>query len=235
MQPELTTFGEDHPLQLMIERGTYKRLDCASPFEVAADGSDQPVKDQPLFDTLSVRLVNSRRVDLVKKLTGKITWKGTYAVSKDQRSMTLEFDDESASLPVTGTLLYARLGNPLSAAHAVSGSWRPEKLTRLSASGATLTIGDQEHGIAMSWGDGRRAESQMDAKYYPLAGYLPGAQVSILHPRLDTLAINREQGINPVEVSRAVISDDGQTLTYKQVDWVCRALTTFVYHKKPVP
>jgi hypothetical protein len=235
MQPEATTFGVDHPLELMIERGTYKRSDCAPPFEVAANGSDQPIKEQPLFDTLSVRLVDPRRVDVVQKMAGKVTWKGVYTVSKDQRSMTLQFDDERASTPVTGTILYSRVGNPLSAAHSVSGSWRPEKLTQLSASALTLTIQDQEHGLAMSWSDGRRVESQLDVKYYPLNGYLSGEQVSILHPRPDTLAINREQGATPVEVSRAVISDDGQTITYKQVEWVCRSLTTYIYQKKAAP
>jgi hypothetical protein len=68
-----------------------------------------------------------------------------------------------------------------------------------------------------------------------LNGYLSGEQVSILHPRPDTLAINREQGVSPVEVSRAVISDDGQTITYKQVEWVCRSLTTYIYQKKAAP
>ncbi|MGA2189536.1 MAG: hypothetical protein ABSH33_13470 [Steroidobacteraceae bacterium] len=235
LQPELTTFGEDHPMVLMIERGTYKRSDCAPPFELPADGTDQPVKDEPLFDIMSVRLVDRRRVDVVQKLAGKVTWKGVYTVSKDQRSMTLEFDDERPSTPVTGTILYSRIGNPLSAAHALSGSWRPDQLTKLSASGSSMTIADNEHGFAVSWSDGRTAESHLDAKYYPLNGYLPGAQVSVLHSRPDTLAINREQGIAPVEVSRAVLSDDGQTMTYKQVDWICRALTTYIYHKKSAP
>lgn len=235
VQPELTTFGEDHPLELMIERGTYRRSDCAGPLEVPADGSDRPVKDQPLFDTLSVRLVDRRRVDIVQKLADKVTWKGVYTVSKDQHSMTLDFDDERAASPVTGTIQYSRTGEPLSAAHALSGTWNPQKLIHLSAAGATLTIEEAGQGLAVNWADGRRVVSPLDAKYYPLAGYLPGAQVSILHPRPDTLAINREQGIFPVEVSRVVLSDDGQTLTVKQVEWICRALTTYVYHRKPAP
>jgi len=98
-----------------------------------------------------------------------------------------------------------------------------------------MRIEAKDHGLAVSWSDGRSADSQLDAKYYPLNGYLPGAQVSILNPRPDTLAINREQGVVAVEVSRAVLSDDGQTLTYKQVDWVCHDLATFIYHKKPAP
>jgi hypothetical protein len=234
MQPELTTFG-DRPVEMMLERGGYRRTGCGTPIEVSTDGADHPVKDQPLFDAMSVRLANARRVDIVQKLTGKITWKGTYTVSKDQRTMTLEFTDESPATPVTGKLRYSRVGNPLSAAHALSGTWRPEEFTQLSASGSTMTIADEEHGLAVRWSDGRTAETNLDAKYHPLSGYLPGAQVSILNPRPDTLAINREQGVVPVEVSRAVLSEDGQTITYKQVDWTCHALTTYTYHKQPAP
>jgi hypothetical protein len=234
MQPELTTFG-DHPMELMIERGGYKRIGCGTPIEVPADGADKAVKDQPLFDTMSVRLVDRRRVDVVQKMAGKVTWKGVYTVSKDPRSMTLEFDEERTSTPVTGTIQYSRVGEPLAAAHSLSGTWNPEKMTRLSASGLTMTIRDEEHGLALSWSDGRSAESHLDADDHPLNGYLPAAQLSVLHPRPDMLAINRKQGIFPVEVSRAFISDDGRTMTYRQIDWICHGLTSYVYQKTAAP
>jgi hypothetical protein len=233
LQPELTTFGSDRPMQLMIEHGMFQRLDCAPPVELKADGADQLVKGEPLFDTMSARVVDRRRVDVAQKLAGRLTWKGMYAVSKDQRSMTLDFDDERPSTPVTGTLLYVRVGDPVTDAHALSGRWQPNKLARVSASGSTLAIRDETPGITMSWSDGREVTSPIDAKYYILKGYLAGAQASILRPRPDTLAINRQQGIFPVEVSRAIVSADGQTLTFQQVDWVCRALTTFTYRRQP--
>lgn len=252
MQPELTTFGEDHPMTIMIERGGYRRTDCVPGIELAADGSDIAVKDQPLFDHMSVRVVNRRRVDISQEMGGKLAWKGSYTVSKDQRSMFLDFDDERTATPVTGTLEYARVGEPLSAAHALSGSWQPQKLTRISSSASTLTIDDTRQdssqsstqdagqdthpgsvsGLALTWSDGRHVQSPLDAKYYPLSGYLPGAIESVMRPRPDTLAINREQGIVPVEVSRVIASPDGQHLTVKHVDWLCRSLTSYVYLRK---
>jgi hypothetical protein len=111
--------------------------------------------------------------------------------------------------------------------------WRPEKLTKLSANATTLTIEENEQGgVAVSWSDGRSAESPLSAQYYPLTGYLSGAQVSILHPRPDMLAMNFEQGIVPVQIARASISQDGQTLTNKQTDWICRDLTTYIYKRQ---
>jgi hypothetical protein len=232
VKPELTVFGDDHPLELMIDRGAYRRTGCGIPIEISADGTDQPVKSQPLFDTLSVHAVDSRRVGIVEKRVGKIVWKGLYTVSKDQRSMALEFDDERASKAVTGVMHYARQGSPLSGAHALSGSWRPEKLTQLSAGALTMTIQEEDHGLAVTWSDGRSAKSPLDAKYYPLNGYLSGAQISILHPRPDTLAMNREQGAVPVEVARAIVSEDGKTITYTQVDWICHGVASYIYQKQ---
>ena len=234
MQPESTTFGDIHPLELMIERGGYQRTGCGTAaIEVSADGLDKPVKDQPMFDTLDVKIVNRRRVDIVQKLAGRLVWKGVYTVSKDQTSMVLDYDDERASKAVSGSILYSRQGTVLTGAHALSGVWRPEKLTKLSANATTLTIEENEQGgVAVSWSDGRSAESPLSAQYYQLTGYLSGAQVSILHPRPDMLAMNFEQGIVPVQIARASISQDGQTLTYKQTDWICRDLTTYIYKRQ---
>jgi hypothetical protein len=232
MQPESTTFGETHPLDLMIERGGFRRSGCGTPIEVPTDGTDTPVKDQPLFDTLAVKIVNQRRVDIVQKLAGRLVWKGVYTVSKDQSSMVVQFHDARASTAVSGSIQYLRQGNLLSGAHALSGVWRPEKLTQLSTNATMLTIQENAQGVAVKWGDGRSAESPINAQYYPMNGYLPGAQISILRPRPDMLAMNREQGVVPVEIVRASVSQDGQTLTYKQTDWVCRDLTTFLYKRQ---
>jgi hypothetical protein len=232
IQPELTTFAQ-RSMTVMIERGIYKRSDCTTALEVPADGSEQAVKGQPLFDHMSVRIVDSGRVEIEQKMAGKRTWKGLYTVSKDRRSMTLAFEDDRPAKAVTGVIKYVREGEPLSGAHALSGTWRPEKLVQLSQSALTLAIQDKDDGIALSWSDGRSTESKLDAKYNPLNGYLDGATMSVLRPRPDTLAINQLQNVVPVEVSRLIISDDNRTLTNKRVDWLCQAMTVFVYHREP--
>ena len=175
MQPELTTFG-GRPLELLIEGGMYRLENCRAPLEVAADGADHLVKDQPLFDAMSVRLAGERRIEIVQKMASKVAWKGTYTVAKDGRSMTLVFEDDRPANAVSGTIDYVRDGSPVPRAHAISGTWRPDKLVRLSASGSTLMIRDEGDGLAMSWGDGRSIESKLNASYYPLTGYLGGCQ-----------------------------------------------------------
>lgn len=232
MQSGATTFGEEHPLELMLERGEFQRAGCTPAIDVAADGSDQPVRGQPLFDSMAVKIVAPLRVEVTQKLAGKLVWKGSYTVAKDQKSLVFDFDEEHASTPVTGSIEYARIGEPLAGAHAVSGKWQAKKLTQISASGQSMTIVQSAPSLTMSWSDGRSVQSPLDAKYYPVDGYTPGAKASILNSRPDMLAVNRLQGTTPVEVLRVFISVDSESLTVKQVDWLCRNLTTYTYSKK---
>jgi hypothetical protein len=234
LQPELTTFSL-RTTDLLIERNLYRLSNCGDPLEVPADGSEHAVTGQPLFDTMSVRVVDRRKVEIAQKLAGKPTWKGVYAVSRDQRQMTLQFEDDRPLHPVTGTIEYKRVGDPLPGAHSLSGSWHPQKLTQLSSSALTLRIEDPGKGLGIRWSDGRSVDTNLDARHYPLNGYLAGATLSVLNSRPDMLALNRLQSAIPVEVSRAFLSEDARSLTYMQVDWLCRAETIFTYRKQADP
>jgi hypothetical protein len=231
MKPERTTFSM-RTTDLLIERNLYRLSSCGDALEAPTDGIEHPVSGWPTFDTLSVRIVDRRKVEITQKLAGKMTWKGVYTVSRDQRLMTLQFEDDRPVNAVIGTLEYARVGEPLSGAHSLSGSWRPQKLTRLSPTGLSMHIEDLEKGLAIRWSDGRSVDTNLDARHYPLNGYLAGATISVLRSRPDTLAINRFQNAAPVEVSRAVLSEDAQTMTYVQVDWQCRTEVIFSYGKE---
>ena len=210
----------------------FRRTDCSKPLEVPADGAERAVKEQPLFDAMSVRVIDERTVDMVQKKSDKVVWKGEYRVSKDKRTMTLDFEDDRAQNAVSGQLEYSREGNALAGPHALSGSWRPGKLSRLSGAGLSMTIEPHDNGLQIGWSDGRRVSTKLDAQYYPLEGYLDGAKMSVLHPRPDTLALNRTQEIAPVEISRAVLSADGETIVLKQVDFLCQSWAVFNYRKQ---
>jgi hypothetical protein len=231
MQPDLTSFSP-HTMDFLIERNTYRRTDCGDPIVVATNGADQPMDRQPLFDSMAVRLVDKLTVEVKQKLKGNLAWKGTYTVSHDQRQMTLDYEDDRTSNPVTGTIQYSRVGEPLSGAHSLSGSWRAEKLMHLSPSALTLRIEALDKGLALQWSDGRRVESNLDGKYYQLSGHVSGAAVSVLQDRPDMLALNRTQNNVAVEVSRARLSGDSQTLIYAQVDWLCRKTVNFSYQRQ---
>jgi hypothetical protein len=248
IQPELTTFGMRSPI-LSLERGVFRRTDCRTePIDVPADGAAHGVRGQALFDTISVRVLDPKRVEVVEKSADKLAWKGMYTVSANGRAMRLDFEDDRAAKPVTGALEYVREGDARAGAHSVSGTWRPEKLTRLSSSGLTVTLAmqrkDAERDLDVAPGpdfyaaftlagsDGRSAEGKLDTHDYPLNGYLPGATIALNRLQPNILQFNRSQNGVLVELTRAMVASDGQTMTLSQIDWVCQAKTVLILNKQ---
>jgi hypothetical protein len=248
IQPELTTFGMRSPT-FSLERGVFRRSDCKTePIVVPADGAVHAVRGQPLFDAMIVRVLDPKRIEIVEKNADKLAWKGLYTVSASGRAMTLEFEDDRGAKPVTGVLAYMREGDALTGAHSASGTWRREKLSRLSSNGLGITIGMQRKAapqdeelapgpnfydsFTFAGSDGRDADGKLDAHDYPLNGYLPGAMIALNRLQPNILQFNRSQNGVLVEISRATVSSDGQTMTLSQVDWVCQAKTVFILNKQ---
>jgi hypothetical protein len=233
-----------------LDRGVFRRSDCRlGAVEVPADGKQHEIKDQPLFDAMSVQVIDGKHVEILERNAGKAVWSGRYALSADGRALQLDYEDDRATRPVTGSLTYAREGEVVKGPHLLSGVWRPTKLTNLSASGQTLTIAMQPQGslhpvaagpdptmsFHLAAGDGRSADGRFDAHPYPLSGWLPGSSVVVGRLWANTLQINRSVNGELVEMSRATVSADGQTMTLAQVDWVCQAKAIYTLRKKSAP
>jgi hypothetical protein len=242
VRPEQTIF--DHVLRAPIfsfEGGLFRRSDChGGAIEVPADGQDHEVKDQPLFDALAVHVTNERHAEITEKLSGIVAWRGRYSVSGSGDAMTLDYEDDRAAKPVTGEVTFHRDGAVVSGSRPLSGTWRPEKIERLSPSGLTLTLTTQptttaaDHAApySMMAGDGSTASGKFDMHDAPLQGYLQGSSVALSRLRPDTLQINRSRNGELVEMSRATVSPDGQTLTLTELDWVCQAKATFTLQRQ---
>jgi hypothetical protein len=241
-RPDRTVFDRDLRAPILsFEGGLFRRGDCrGGAIEVPTDGRDHTVKDQPLFDALSVRLIDNRRAEIKEKLSGKPAWSGRYIVSGSADEMTLDYEDDRAAKPVTGEVIFHREGAAVEGSRPLSGTWRPEKLTRMSASGLTLTIAtqptttDADHAMSYSLAasDGRSASGKFDSHEAPLQGYLQGSTVAVGRLRPDMLQINRSINGQLVEMSRATVSSDAQTMTLGQIDWVCQAKMTLTLQRQ---
>ena len=244
IQPSLTAFDMRAPI-LSLEGGVFRRTECRTgPLEVPADGASHEVRGQVIFDAASVRVKDRYHIEVAETLAAKPVWQGRYAISNDGRTLTLDFQDNRAAKPVIGSLVYERDGEPVAGAQPLSGTWIPKKLARLSASGLTLTfrtdpvemISDQSSAdssvkFTLTRSDGSSAEGQTNAHAYPLNGYQPQASVAVSRLETNMLQINRSHGGQLVEISRALVSDDGQTMTLSQTDWLCQAKTIFTLKK----
>ena len=234
IQPQLTKFSL-RSLSVVVDEHTYKRTSCRAPLEVPADGSDHSVTTDALFDAMSARVLDGRRMEVTHKMDGKITWKGLYTVAADKHSMTLEFTDTSAPQAVTGALHYTREDGVTPGQHAMSGTWHPDRFDKLSTSGLTLTFRDTDNGLAMTASDGRSYEAKFDRQNYAFQGDAAKTVVSVGRVNPTTLQINRKQDAQLVEVSRATVSDDGRTMTWVAFDFQCQSETTFTLQKQPAP
>jgi hypothetical protein len=231
VQPQLTTFSL-RPLSLLIDRGVYRRTSCSPIPEVPTDGKDHAVAGDVLADSMSVRLLDRSRVEVVEKLSGKLVWKGSYAVSKDQKSLTLKYEDYRPAHPVSGTIEFARQGDALPNAHPLSGAWRAEKLIELSATGLTMTLQDTDNGLTMSASDGSGYDIKFDRQDHPLTGYSDGVTVQVGRRAPQTLQVNRKQRGAMVDMSLGTVSDDRQTMMLSQIDWPCQSKITWTLRKQ---
>jgi hypothetical protein len=150
--------------------------------------------------------------------------------------MTLRFEDDRAAKPVTGSILFERLGEVVAGAHALSGSWRASRMLDLSASGRTVTFEDVDNGLIMRASDGRSFDNTFGdrgGETAPLHGYLDGAMVWVSRRAPHKLQINRSQNGTLVEFTIGTVSADGQQLELSQLDELCQAKTTWVLRKQP--
>jgi hypothetical protein len=236
VDPQLTEFSSMLPLGFSIEHGLYKRTSCAVADEVPADGAEHAVAGDPYIDAMSVHIVDDQSVDIVQKTKGVVVWRGWYGIAKDQRSMTLRFEDDRATKPVTGSILFERLGEVVAGAHALSGSWRASRMLDLSASGRTLVFEDIENGLVMRASDGRNFNNifgDRGGETAPLHGYLDGATVWVSRRAPNKLQINRSQSGTLVEMSIGTVSADGQQMQLGELDELCQARTTWVLRRQP--
>ncbi len=77
-------------------------------YEAKYDGKDYPVAGDPDTDSVSLQRVNDREIKFTLKKTGKVVAKLDVVVSKDGRSTTVHFVDDSQGGTPNGSAVYDR-------------------------------------------------------------------------------------------------------------------------------
>lgn len=122
------------PVVFYVDQGRYHCDSCKPSIDVPADGNDRRVNgyaDGNTYDTISVRIIDPRTVEVTTKRTGRVYFKQISTVSADGKTLkvkTTEFS-EFREKPLTGEATAMRVGAVPSGAHAASGSWRAIKVS----------------------------------------------------------------------------------------------------------
>jgi len=211
-----------------LKDGTYKCSTCVpTKIDVAADGQDQKVSGNPYIDTLSVKAVDAKTVEIVAKKDAKIVGKEQDVVSDDGDQFTSDWTGRNSpdSPEMSVKAVHKRVAKAPAGAHAISGSWRTEKATHASESIVTITFKGIENGMVMSQPNGASYSAKFDGKDYPYKGD-PGTTAVSLR-RVGDRQIEETDKYNgkTIAVVDMTVAPDSRSLTTVVHDK--RAGTTF--------
>ena len=207
-----------------LKQGMYKCSSCVPPISIKADGTDQKVTGHSYYDTAAVRVIDDRTVEFAGKLAGKATFSNSLAVSADGAALSATFKDMSGTQAVTGTQTLKRVAAGAPGSHAISGSWKADKLADVSDVGATVTYKMTGDRLQMNW-NGQSYDAKFDGKKYLTANDPGKTWVSLKRVSGNTIEETDTRDGHVVDVYRMTVSADGKTMTVVDKD-VRRGTTT---------
>jgi len=200
------------PDKYTLSNNMYECLTCVPKYSVKADGTDQKVTGHPYYDTVAVKIVNASSVEFIQKKDGKVMFTDTATISSDGNALTDKWTDNSGTQPVNGEATSTRVAPAPAGAHALSGSWRTEKLNSISENGLTVTYQGTENGLKMSDPNGNSYDARFDGKDYPINGDPGHTMVSLKRIGNDTIEETDKRDGKVVGIARMTVSKDGKSI-----------------------
>jgi hypothetical protein len=199
---------------------------------VKADGTDQTVSGSKYFNTVAIHSVDANTTEEVDKKDGKVVYKDTMAVSADGKTLTDKWEDDSEDKPVTGDSIMSRISKGPAGSHAISGSWRMEKVSNMSSNGLTATFQSTPNGLKFSDNNGASYDAKFDGQDYPMQGDPGNTMVSLKKVNDHTIEETDKRDGKVVGTGRMTVSADGKKLTYVGHDKERDRTSTFVLNKQ---
>lgn len=223
---------EQQPDQLMLRDGQYSCDTCVPKLATAADGAFHPVSGSAYFDSVSVKIVDDRTISYTRKKGDKVVGEFSRQVSADGKTMTVKFKDSSTpnAPPVSGEYTETRVGEALAGAHAVSGSWQPDKVQSVSDEGLITTYALAGDVLHMSTPSGQSFDAKLDGTETPIKGD-PGGTTASVKRAQDGFEETDKRGGKVVGVGTFAVGADGK-LHGTYVDKERNQTTKFVATKQ---
>jgi hypothetical protein len=207
----------------LLQNGSYKCTSCSPIVDVRADGKDQPVKGQP-YDTISVRIVDSRTVEEIEKKNGSVVSYEKFTVSHDGNTVTDEFGNWK--------LIMSRVEKALVGAHELSGSWQPLKMESISDNELLVTYKLEGEVFSMSRPTGQSYSAKLNGADAPYKGDSDTNGVAL--KRIDNNTIEETDKLNGkvVSVTRLTVAPDGKSMTVSVKDLQDGSTNQFAMQKQ---
>jgi hypothetical protein len=207
----------------LLQNGTYKCTSCNPIVDVRADGKDQPVKGQP-YDTISVKIVDSRTVAEIEKKNGSVVSDERFTVSHDGNTVTDEFGNWK--------LIMSRVEKAPTGAHELSGSWQPLKMDSISDKELLVTYKLEGETFSMSRPTGQSYSAKLNGADAPYKGDSDTNGVAL--ERIDKNTIEETAKLNGkvVSVTRLTVASDGMSMTVSVKNLQDGSTNKFVIQKQ---
>lgn len=220
------------PDKYTLTHNMYECLTCVPKVSVKADGTDQKVTGHPYYDSVAVKVVNASSVEIIEKKDGKVMLSDTATVSSDGKTLLDKWTDSTGTQPITGEATSSRVAPGPAGSHALSGSWRAEKLNNISENGLTVTFQGTENGMKMSDPNGNSYDARFDGKDYPINGDPGHTMVSLKRIGNDVIEETDKRDGKIVGILRMTVSKDGKSIQADYNDKLHGTHSSFTWEKK---
>ncbi len=222
------------PYVFSVVAGIYECSTCAPKIRIKADGADQPVTGQS-YDTLSVRVDDTKTIALTGKKAGKTVFEQTRTVLDDGNTLAVK----STSYPkengnsVDTEASFTRMGKGPADANDTSGSWQINEVVE-SDNGLTTTYKWAGDELSMTQPTGENYTAKLDGKDYPYQGSYSYDSVSLKRIDEHTIEVTNKRDGKVISVSRISVSPDGKTLTEVADNKLTERTATFISEKETI-
>jgi len=222
------------PRVLELKDGLYACLTCDSKTKIKADGQEHKMTGSPYVDSEKVTVLDPNTIEVVGTKDGKPAFRGTLTVSSDGKALTREFEEHPAgsSEVAKTTAVFSRVGGPQTGAHAITGSWKMEKLESASPNWLTFKFASTGDGLHYKASTGEGYDAKFDGKEYPYMND-PGT-TSVVLKKIDSNTFEETDKRNGevISVSKISVSPDGTSLTMVSQDKRRGMTDTFVAERE---
>ena len=198
------------PDEYLLQNGTYSCKSCAPAYSVPADGAFHAV-NLPYADSDAVKVVDAHTIVETSKKGGKQVGEYTTTVSADGNTQTTTFVDTSTpGAPGKGEFTEIRVGPAPAGAHAVSGQWKPTKLSNFNDAALTFTLNVEGDTYKSSSPDGTSFEAKIGGGDVPINGDIAGTTVSVAKSGDNGYEVTRKRDGKVVGVTTYTVGADGK-------------------------
>ena len=218
----------------LLDKGMYSCSTCIPKIEVTADGQDQKVTGSPYMDSISVKVVDANTVEFVTKKNGKRIGTETDTVSADGKTVSQKFIDHSSAngKVVTGEGTETRVAKGPAGSHALSGSWRTDKVSGISEDALTIVYESTADGLKAKYGTGESYDAKFDGKFVPMEGDMGHSMVSLKQVNPATIEQSMQQDGKVIRVLVLAVAADGKSMNVKSTDKRQGTTMSYVMEKR---